>query len=71
MKLIPAALFIIAVFLAGLLFREGRGHSRAVLLLPIAVLLLLSGILFMIVGRIALLIALISIAVFLIVFKKR
>lgn len=68
MKLLPAVLFIIAIFLSGLLFLEGRRTSRMALFVPIAIanMLLLSGILYMLVGKIALLLVVIGIVIFLI-----
>ncbi len=70
-KLVPAVLFIIAVFLVGLLFLEGRKAPRKVLLIPAAIMLLLLLLLFKLIGKIALLIGIISAAIFLILLKKR
>jgi hypothetical protein len=78
MKLLPAVIFVIITFLAGLLFLQGKSASRimgvspapsgrmkkAALFIATIALLALFGILFMFLGKIALLIALLVLAIF-------
>jgi hypothetical protein len=78
MKLLPAVIFVIITFLAGLLFLQGRSASgktgfsgalpgqmrKAAFFIATIALLALFGILFMFLGKIALLIALLVLAIF-------
>ena len=84
MKLLPAVIFVSIIFLAGLLFLQGRrasgrmGYSRApsgqmrkaALFIATIALLALFGILFMFLGKIALLIALLVLAIFFLSSKR-
>jgi len=86
MKLLPAVIFVLIIFLAGLFFLQGRsafkkirgvsgtpsGQMRkAALFIATIALLALFGILFMFLGKIALLIALPVLAIFFLSIKKR
>jgi hypothetical protein len=85
MKLLPAVLLVIAVFLAGSLFLRGRSASRrifgvaaapsgqmrkAALFIAATALLALFSILFMFLGKVALLIALLVLAIFFLSSRK-
>lgn len=85
MKLLPAVIFVIIIFLAGLLFLQGRHAARrpggfpgawsspvrkAAFFTAAIALLALFGILFMFLGKIAFLIALITLALFFLTAKK-
>ncbi|MCL5423140.1 MAG: hypothetical protein M1461_11815 [Nitrospirae bacterium] len=84
MKLLPAVIFVIIIFLAGLLFLQGRSVSmrmgfsgasagqmrKTALFIASIALLALFGILFMFLGKIALLIALLVLAIFFLSYKK-
>jgi|GEM_PF-6998086 len=74
MKLLPSILFIILLFLAGLLFLQWRRSPKkknGLLSVPLILLLLLLGLAFIVVGKIALFIAIITILLFLIYPRAR
>jgi hypothetical protein len=84
MKLLPAVIFVIITFLAGLLFLQGRSASgktglsgilagqmrRAALFIAAIALLALFGVLFMFLGKIAFLFALLVLAILFLSRKK-
>jgi len=72
-RLLPAFIFVVIIFLAGLFFLQGRkvfrgapsGQIRkALLFVSVTALLALFGLLFMFLGKLALLIALVTLAIF-------
>jgi hypothetical protein len=78
-RLLPAIIFIVIIFLAGLFFVQGRrvfsgappGQVRkAAPFIAATALLALSGLLFMFLGKLALLIAFLVVAVFFLSRKK-
>ncbi|MCL5024739.1 MAG: hypothetical protein M1497_15500 [Nitrospirae bacterium] len=86
MRLVPAFIFIIVLFLLGLLFLLGRkasgklrnaqgipsgAHRRPQPLLVTVALVALTGMLFIFLGKIALLIALLTLAVYFLSAKAR
>lgn len=70
-KLLPAMLFVLAAFLCGLLFLEGRRSPKTARLPATSVLLLVAGILFIVIGKIALFVAVIVLAIILLSSKTR
>jgi len=84
MRLLPAVIFVIILFLAGLFFLQGSRASgrmrrsgdpsgkmrKATLFIAVTALLALFSILFMFLGKIALLIALLVLAIFFLTSRK-
>lgn len=73
MKLLPAVIFIILLFIGGLIFLKGRKVSqktRSFMGMPFIILLLLGGIFFIIIGKIAIFLVMIALAVILLTYKR-
>ncbi|MEK6672651.1 MAG: hypothetical protein AABY42_04145 [Nitrospirota bacterium] len=73
MKLLPAVIFIILLFIGGLIFLKGRKVSqktRSFMGMPFIILLLLGGIFFIILGKIAIFLVMLALAVILLTYKR-
>lgn len=73
MKLLPAVIFIILLFIGGLIFLKGRKvpqKTRSFMGMPFIILLLLGGIFFIIIGKIAIFLVMIALAVILLTYKR-
>ena len=73
MKLLPAVIFIILLFIGALIFLKGRGLSQktgSFTGMPFIILMLLGGIFFIIIGKIAVFLVMIALAVILLTYRR-